>query len=311
MRKIINILIVSLIGLLAPIVSAAEIIRIVMPYAAGGATDRTGRELQKILNENTNYKFVIDYRAGAVGRIGTTHVAQQKDKETVLLVQSGTAMIANSLDKDSTYKMSNFLPVAYVGSAPFVLVSHKDNHVNSIEKLLALDHQAPVFFASAGVRSGTHLAGETLKIETNKNLIHIPTSGEAAAMIEVLANRVSFAFTSIGTVKGHEDKLVIVAASQSNRIKQYPNVPTLKEKGFKGFEYSPVWMGFYANSTADQKIIKEIQEVLSRELAKPEVRDAFEQIGVVVSINDVLKLGDISKSEEKRLQQVLKQVNIE
>ncbi len=311
MRKIINILLVSLMGLLAPIASATEVIRIVVPWGTGGVVDRTARELQKILSENTNYKFIVENRAGASGRIGSTHVAHQNGKETVLMVQAGVAMIANALDKDSTYRMSDFVPVAYIGNTPFVLVTHKDNHVNSIEKLLALDSQAPVFFSAAGVKSGTHLAGETLKIATNKNLIHIPTSGEAASMVEVLANRVSFAFSSVGTVKGHEDKLVILAAAQSNRIKQLPNVPTLKEKGFNGFEYSPVWAALYANSTADQNLIKEIQKVLTRELARTEVLATFEQIGTVVSVDDILKLEKISAVEEKRIQQLLKQISVE
>jgi tripartite-type tricarboxylate transporter receptor subunit TctC len=311
MIKIISMLLVVSMGLFAPIASATEIIRIIVPWGAGGVVDRTARELQKILNENTNYKFIVENRAGASGRIGTTHVAHQNGKETVLMAQAGVAMIANSLAKDSTYKMSDFVPVVYIGNTPFVLVAHKDNHVNSIEKLLALDSQEPVFFSSAGVKSGTHLAGETLKIATNKNLIHVPMSGEASAMVEVVANRVSFSFSSVATVKGHEDKLVILAAAQSTRIKQLPNVPTLKEKGFNGFEYSPVWAALYANPTADQNVIKEIQKVLVRELARPEVRNTFEQIGTVVSVDDILKLERISAAEEKRIQKVLEKAGLE
>jgi len=289
----------------------AQPVKIVSPYTAGGLIDRVGRDVQTILNENTKHTFVTDYRIGAGGKIASTHVAQEKDNRTVLLIQSGPALITTSLDKNSAYRVSDFMPVAYIGSAPFVLIANRDNHINSIEKLLATNSQAPVFFSSSGVKTGTHLAGESLKLATNKNLIHVPVQGEKAAMVEVLANRVSFAFVSASTIVGHEDKLVVVAAAQNSRIKQLPNVPTLKELRIEGFDNGPVWAGLYANTTADKALIKEIQTVLTRELAKQEIRDNFEKTGVVVSTDRMLKLGEISNAEEKRIQQILVQGNIE
>jgi tripartite-type tricarboxylate transporter receptor subunit TctC len=311
MKRIFNTLLALSIFLLGANSVFAETIRIVLPYPAGGAADRVGRDIQKILNDNTGYKFIVDYRTGAGGRIASAHVANSKDKETVLLMHSAVTLISTSLDKNSTFKVADFVPVAYVGSVPFVLVAHKDNHINSLEKLLAADSQEPIFFTSSGVKTSTHLAGEALKHATNKNLIHVPVQGELNSLLEALANRVSFAFVAAATFKGYEDKMVAVAAVEPKRIKQYPNVPTLKEKGIKGFDNGPVWFGLYANPTADQKLIKEIQTVLSRELAKPDVRAAFEQAGVVVDVDSILKLGQISIAEEKRIQQLLKQSNIE
>jgi tripartite-type tricarboxylate transporter receptor subunit TctC len=311
MKKLLSVLLAAAAVSFTSAAAATEPVKIVQPYTAGGLIDRAGREIQTVLNANTKHNFVIDPRIGAGGRIASAHVAQEKDKKTVLLIQSGPALITTSLDKDSKYRVSDFMPVAYIGNAPFVLVANRDNHINSIEKLLAADSQTPVFFSSSGVKTGTHLAGEALKIATNKNLVHVPVQGEKAAMVEVLANRVSFAFVSASTIVGYEDKLVVVAAAQDSRIKQLPNVPTLKELGIRGFDNGPVWAAVYANTTADPALIKEIQTVLTRELAKPEVRAVFEQIGVVVATDRMLKLGEITKAEETRIQQILVQGKIE
>jgi tripartite-type tricarboxylate transporter receptor subunit TctC len=291
--------------------TAAETIKLVLPYPAGGLIDRAGREIQKLLNENTNYKFIIDYQSGAGGLIASTHVARAKNKETILLIHSGPTLIITSLSKNSPFRMTDLAPVAYAGVAPFVLVANKDNHINSIEKLLAANEQEPIFFTSSGVKTSTHLAGETLRLATNKNLIHVPMQGELNSLVEVLANRVSLSFVSVSTIKGHEDKLNILASGDQTRSKQLPDLPTLKEKGIKGFDSGLIWIGLYANTTADQKLIKEIQTVLSKELARPEVRAAFEKLGISVSANNVLKLDEISKAEEKRIQHILTSSNLE
>lgn len=295
----------------AAIATAAETIRIVLPYPSGGLMDRAVRETQKVLNENSNYKFIIEPRTGAGGRIAATHVAQSNGKETVLISASGPAFIIGAQDKNSMYRMADFVPVAYIGSAPFVMVTNKNNPVNTVEKLLVTDNQTPLFFTSSGYQTGTWLAGAALKIATDKNLIHVPMHGEAQGLQEVLANRVSFAFVSASTIKGHEDKLTIVAAAQSTRIKRFPDVPTFKEKGIAGIDHGPVWVGLYANSTADPALIKEIQTVLARELAKPEIRAVFEQLGVVVTVDSILKLNEISRIEETRIQQVLAKTGVE
>ena len=161
----------------------AETIRIVVPFAPGGAADQAARVLEQTLTAYTQNNYVVEYRQGAGGAIGANYVAKSRGTETILMVHS-LALVVNSLQSESGYSLEEFEPVATLGTLQLALITNPKSTVNTLTKLLSTTD--PVFFGSSGNGSATHIAGEIFGSNTGVNMIHVPYKGEAAALTDVL-----------------------------------------------------------------------------------------------------------------------------
>lgn len=280
----------------------AETIRIVVPFAPGGAADQAARVVERALTTHTQNTYVIEYRAGAGGAIGANYVAKSRGSDTILLIHS-LALVVNSLQSDAAYSLE-FEPVATLGTVQLALITNPKSAVNTMPKLLAT--RDPVFFGSSGTGAATHVAGEVFGINTGVNMIHVPYRGEAAALTDILSNNITVSFTGVGVVK--DQPVTVLAVTGTRRSREFPQVPTLQEQGIRGFEVSPNWLVLLANSTADPRTLAVVRAALSRALAEdPEL---FARIGVDTDRQQLYNTQQFMTAERQRVQKILSRIQI-
>lgn len=279
----------------------AETIRIVVPFAPGGAADQAARVVERALTTHTQNTYVIEYRAGAGGAIGANYVAKSRGSETVLLIHS-LAVVVNSLQPDATYSLAEFEPVATLGTVQLALITNPKSAVNTMPKLLAT--RDPVFFGSSGNGAATHIAGELFGINTGVNMTHVPYRGEAAALTDILGNNITALFTGVGVAR--DQPVAVLAVTGTRRSREFPTVPTLQEQGIRGFETSPNWLVLLANSTADPRILAVVRSAISRALAEdPEL---FGRIGVDTDRQQLYNTHQFMTAERQRVQKILSRI---
>ena len=284
-------------------VAQAETIRIVVPFAPGGAADQAARVVERALTTHTQNTYVIEYRAGAGGAISANYVAKSRGSETVLLIHS-LALVVNSLQPDSGYSLVEFEPVATLGTVQLALITNPRSTVNTMSKLLA--QRDPVFFGSSGNGAATHIAGELFGINTGVPMTHVPYRGEAAALTDILGNNITVMFTAVGVAK--DQPVTVLAVTGTRRNREFPQVPTLQEQGVRGFEVSPNWLVLLANPTADQRTLAVIRTALGRALAEdPEL---FVRIGIDTDRQQLYNTQHFINSERQRVQTILSKIKI-
>jgi tripartite-type tricarboxylate transporter receptor subunit TctC len=294
-------LILSLILLLST--AQAETIRIVVPFAPGGAADQAARVVERALTTHTQNKYVIEYRTGAGGSIGANYVAKSRGSDTILLIHS-LAVVVNSLQADSVYSLTEFEPVATLGTVQLALITNPKSAVNTMHKLLAT--RDPVFFGSSGTGAATHVAGELFGISTGVNMTHVPYRGEAAALIDILSNNITVLFTAVGVAR--DQPVSVLAVTGTRRSSEFPQVPTLQEQGVRGFEVSPNWLVLLANGTADPRTLTVIRTALNRALQEdPEL---FGRVGVDTDRQQLYNTQQFMNSERQRIQKILSRIHI-
>ena len=292
--------IVSLTILVSSVVQA-DTIRIVVPFAPGGAADQAARVVERALTTHTQNTYVIEYRAGAGGAIGANYVAKSRGSETILLIHS-LAVVVNSLQADSVYNLAEFEPVATLGTVQLALITNPKSAVNTMPKLLAT--RDPVFFGSSGNGAATHIAGELFGIKTGVQMVHVPYRGEAAALTDILSNNITVVFTGVGVAK--DQPVTVLAVTGTRRSREFPGIPTLQEQGIRGFEVSPNWLVLMANSTADPRTLAIIRAALSRSLGEdPEM---FVRIGVDTDRQQLYNTHQFLTTERQRVQKILSKI---
>ena len=281
----------------------AETIRIVVPFAPGGAADQAARVVERALTTHTQNTYVIEYRAGAGGAIGANYVAKSRGSDTILLIHS-LAVVVNSLQADSVYSLTEFEPVVTLGSVQLALITNPKSAVNTMPKLLAT--RDPVFFGSSGTGAATHIAGEVFGINTGVAMTHVPYRGEAAALTDILGNNITVLFTGVGVAK--DQPVTVLAVTGTRRSREFPQVPTLQEQGIRGFEVSPNWLVLLANSTADPRTLAVVRAAISRALAEdPEL---LARIGVDTDRQQLYNTHQFMTAERQRVQKILSRIQI-
>ncbi len=290
-------------------VLAAETVKIVVPFPPGGPTDLIARAVEKSLTQNMpGYTFVLEPKVGAAGLIGTRAVAQNKNKETVLLVNA-SSVISNSLRPDSGYNIhDDFLQVAYLGSLSFAVTTGTNSQFKSIQDLIKLDPKTEVNYGSAGVGTGSHITMEVLKLRTGKSLVHIPYKGEGPALTDVMGGQIQLLVTGTANAIKYPEKLRLLAVTGTTRSPLAPTVPTLAESGVRGFE-NPVQMFMvFANKTANPDTVKRIQQVLVKELSNPDTAKAYKDLGIDIDTKRITDFNDLILGDIVRVRAVLDKI---
>jgi tripartite-type tricarboxylate transporter receptor subunit TctC len=275
----------------APAARAAEFpersIRFVIPYPPSGASDVTARLLADRLTQAFSQSVVVENRPGANGILACEFVAKAPaDGYTLLMGNLGPNAINQTLYRTLPYDcITSFAPITLTTRVPLLLVVSANFPANTLQELIALAKREPnrYSFASAGIGSANHLAGEMLKQMAGIELTHVPYRGDAPAITDVIAGRVTMIFpTAIGALPhvnaGH---MKIIGISTAERSAALPQIPTLAEQGLREMDaYS--WGGVMAPAGTPPAIVARYHAELTRILAVPDVRSKLVELGAEI-----------------------------
>ena len=258
-------------------------IRLIIPYNPGGIVDYVGRVLATYLGKDFGQPVVSENRPGAGGIVGTDVVAREKPDGYTLLIMDPAVVINPTLQDSVPYDFFKQLEtVSVISSSPEVLVVSPLLNVKTFDELIAYGKANPgkLNFASAGIGTTPHLAGEMFKQRTGIDAVHIPYKGIGASFTDMMANKVQFAFSSIaGAVPFTSDNRVIpLATTGEKRSKVYPDKPTVEEAGLKGFAVD-LWLAVFAPTGLSPDVRAKLNSGIKNALSSPELLAAFQKVG--------------------------------
>ncbi len=259
-------------------------VRFVVPYPPGGATDIIARALGQKLGDSLKQQFVVDNRGGAGQIIGTDIVAKSAPNGHTILLASVTHSINPTLLSKLPYDSAkDFAAITLVGSGPNVLVTHPSLPARTVAELVTLLKAAPgkYNYASSGIGAGGHLAMELFKSMAGVEANHVPYKGNGPATIDLLAGQVPMMFTSTAPMLPHvkTGKLRALATTGAKRTGAMPDVPTVAESGFAGYEAS-LWYAILAPKGTPGGIIRLLNAQFLEALGAPDIRDRFAGLGI-------------------------------
>jgi len=256
----------------------SRVVKLIVPQTPGGATDVFARKIGQLLSEKWGQPVVIENRAGAGGVVGTEVVAKSApDGYTLLVTYAGSQAINPALYPKIPFdSVKDFQTIATLASTPFVLIVHPKLPAKDLAEYVALARARPdaLTYASSGNGSVNHLLGEMLKTEAGIKMLHVPYRGVAPAITDVIGGQVDSAFSSVPSVLQmvQTDKVRALAISSAKRVAAAPEIPTIAESGFPGFDVNP-WWGILAPAGIDMTIVRKINEDVANILRTKEMID--------------------------------------
>ncbi len=258
-------------------------IRMIIPFAAGGATDTPARIVSVKLAERMGQQIVVDNRPGQGGALGTAVAAKaEPDGYTVLMTATPFVLSPHIYKKLSYDPLKDFMPVAQFGSAPNVLVVHPSLPAKSVKDLIALAKSQPgkLDWASSGTGGFQHLSGELFMSMANVKIQHISYKGSGAAAADLLGGQVKIGFPGIAIALQHHKskRLLALAVTTKDRSQQMPDVPSMSEAGVPKYE-ATFWMGLTVPKGTPKVIIDRLDREITALLKAPDIVKGFEGAG--------------------------------
>ncbi len=281
---------------------ASKPITMVVGFAAGGAADTAARIIARKLSENLKQSVLVDNRAGAGGNIAHQQIANANPDGSIILLGSvGPLCIAPHLVAKLGYDPQvDIAPLTMGLSFPNVLVVHAGVPAKSFAEFLALAKAKPgsLDYASTGVASASHLAGEMFKQRAGVDMVHVPYKGGGPAMIDLLAGRITAYYSTFSTAGPHIEtgKLRPLAVTGLERLPNLPSVPTIAESGFPGFDASN-WYAFVAPGKTPKPILDRWNAELVKVLKEPAVREQLDKHGLTAKPGSREDLANTIKKE--------------
>ena len=260
-------------------------IKVLIGFAAGGPTDVIGRILAQHMTLDLGQTVVIENRTGANSLIATREVAKAKPDGYTVLFASLSHNVNKLLLKDKAEydPLTNFAPISLVANLPLVIVTAYDSPFKTLKDLLDKAKSAPdaISYGSAGNGGSAHLAAAMMGTMADAKMVHVPFRGNAPALTEVMAGRVSFMFYPMIGISGHVDskRIRVLAVGSSQPMPEFPGVPTMNASGFPGFEQTAPWVGMLAPAGTPEPIVNKLNASIRKALANPEVIKRIQDLG--------------------------------
>src|SRR5262245_17480420 len=290
-------------------------IRLIVAFEPGGSTDIIARLVGVRLAERLGQQVIVDNRGGAGGTIGTEIAAKAApDGYTLTMGTTSTHVIAPVALPNVRYDpVKDFAPLTLVASTPYLLVVNPGVQAKTLKEFISLAKSQPgkLNYASAGAGSTTHLAMEMLKQAASLDIVHVPYKGNGPAGVATLGGQVQALFGSMPAVLPHakSGKLRPVAVGTAKRSPALPDVPTVAESGFPGFEVS-LWLGIFAPKGTPAPVVNRLQDELTRIARSPEMKEQFEKNGADPLTTTSAELVKLMKTELAKYADVIKKGNI-
>lgn len=287
----------------------ARPVKIVVAFTAGGTTDIMARTLAQRLSERFKQPFVIENKPGAGGNIGTEYVVRAPADGYTLIVNSVGPMAVNpTLYRNLSYDpLTDLVPVAQISDVPNVLVVHPSLGLKNVEALVAYGKGNPgkLNYASTGIGTSSHLSGVMLASRAGFEASHIPYKG-AEAVKDLLAGRIQFMFATIPSVIAHikAGNLVAIAVTSAQRSRSMPDVPTVAERGFPGFEAGS-WFGLFAPKGTPANVIAELNRATNEVVSERAIQTRMIEEGADPAAGTPEQFGAFVRREHDQWRKVV------
>jgi tripartite-type tricarboxylate transporter receptor subunit TctC len=289
-------------------------IRLVVGFAPGGNTDVVARVVGQKLGERLGQQVVIENKAGAGGTIATGEVARAApDGYTLTMGTTTTHAIAVAAYQNLTYDPSaDFEPIALVAIAPYLLVVPSKTAARDLKEFVALVKSQPGKFnyGSAGQATTTHLVMATFAHRAGLDMVHVPFKGNAPATTAVLGGQIEVLFGALPPLLPHvkAGTLRALAISSAKRSASVPDIPTVAESGYPGFDIA-LWLGFFAPKGTPAPVVKRLESELLQVARSADLKDVMDKQGLEASAGSATELAKLVKSEIETYKAVFKAAN--
>ena len=290
-------------------------IKVVVGYAPGGAVDIVARTVGQSLSSSMGQPVVVENKPGAGTNIAVKSVIAA-DPDGYTLMMAANALAANmSLYKPAPFDAErDLVPVSMIGRVPVVIATGAQSGIGSLAKLLEMgkNKATPLSFASPGNGSTPHMAVELFARAAGISLQHVPYRGGSPAITDTIGGQVPLVAVNALEVLPHarSGKLKVLAVLSANRTSNFPDVPTIAESGFPGFEAS-VWYGLVAPAATPKPIVQKLHAEVQKALQTQEVRERMTSVGGEVVPASAEQFGALIRSERLRYEKLVREANIQ
>jgi tripartite-type tricarboxylate transporter receptor subunit TctC len=286
-------------------------IRLIVPFPPGGSVDLIARLVAPKLSESLGQQIVIDNRSGASGNIGAELVARAAPDGYMLMVHTIPFVVNTFLYRRVPYDVLNdFAPVSLLSSSPSLLAVHPSLPVRSVRELLALAKSRPgaLNYASAGVGTNPHIAGELFNYLGKVNIVAVQFKGGGPALIATISGEVGVTFTNFAETSAHVkgNRLHALGVSSTKRSALMPDVPTIAEAGLPGYEFV-TWHGMLGPKGMPRAIVALLNERLKKTMGSPDQSQLFKDRGLDIIASSSEEFATHLKSELGKWGRVIKE----
>ncbi|MEI7679922.1 MAG: tripartite tricarboxylate transporter substrate binding protein [Betaproteobacteria bacterium] len=291
-----------------------HVVRIILPYPPGGSMDALGRMVFDRVSQALGQQFVIDYRPGASGNIGSEIAARSAPDGHTLLLNTLPFVVNPSLYKKMPFDTTkDFAPISLLATSPFVLVVHPSVPAKTVAEFIALakKQSGKLNYSSAGIGTNLHVAAELFKNLTKTEILHVPYKGGGAALIATVGGEADLSFIGIQPAFPHiqSNKLRALGITTVKRAPSLPDLPSISET-VPGYEFSS-WWGLLAPAATPPAIVQLLSEQIAKAARAPEIAKRFEQDGVDAVAGTPAQFAASIKSDIARWAKVIKDNRIE
>jgi tripartite-type tricarboxylate transporter receptor subunit TctC len=290
-------------------------ITIIVPYPAGGNTDQRSRQFGRFMSAALGVPIVVENKGGAGGNIGTEAIARAKPDGYTIGMGNFAPMAVNPhmFKKVNFDPQKDFAPICLIERGPLVLMVRPDSPYKSVQDIIAAARAKPghLTYANGGTGGSHHLAAEMMKARAGVFITNIPYRGGAPAAMDLMGGQVDMMFEQMYAASANirAGKLRPLAITSLKRSPLFPDVPTMAEQGFPGYEISN-WQGFIAPAGTPPQIIKLLNEVTNKALADPEIKAQMLSQGNELGGGTPEQFAAHIKSESERWGKLVKTVGI-
>jgi tripartite-type tricarboxylate transporter receptor subunit TctC len=288
-------------------------IKLIVPWPPGGAVDTIGRLIAQTVSEPLGQPIVVDNRAGAAGAIGSDIVAKSEPDGYTILMGSTTVISINPVLQKLPYQPTDFAPITMVAFVPHMLVTNAQVPATSLKEFVAYvkAHPGQVSYASAGPGTPHHIAGEMFKAMAGIDMLQVPYKGTGPAISDLLANRVQFmsveAIAALPFVKNGRLRALGVATPKRSPLA--PDVPTVAEAGYPGFEIT-AWYGVVAPKGVPKQAADTLARSISKAIATPDFQEKLAGMGATPVGGTPEEFGKILERENDKWAKAVKAADI-
>ena len=289
-------------------------IKVLVGYAPGGAADKLIRPVADKLSKMLGQQFIIDYKPGAGATIALDQTAKAApDGYTLHITDSGPMTIVPNMRKTPYDPLKDFTPISMIGGGGTVIVVLPNSPAKDVKTFVELAKKDPKnwSYGTSGIGGVGHLAGEQFKVAAGLDITHVPYKGGNPAISELLGGHVPVLFSSLGSAAPHikSGKVVALADTSSKRSSTFPNVPTLAESGYPGFD-ATIWFGIVGPAGLPKSVMDKLVPALDKVMQDPEVIEAIKREGYDPMVMTPKQTGERIASDLASWGKTVKSANI-